>query len=148
MDKLIYNTEQQAFISSKHQHMAEILHDYNPYYTLSWIPPTARSAEDTKPFAIVDSSPWREPYVMRYLSEKEMENPEKVLAWIFEGDLSKHSPGDVLRKMELQDLTRKLMDNKKEEEEALDRQEKLAFLASGGRDRKHYIRDGDKTFRR
>lgn len=148
MDGLIYNTEQQEFISGKHQRFAEILHDYNPYLSLSWIPPKARAAEDVKPFAIIDSSPWHEPHVVRYLTETELDRPDQILAWIFEGDLSKHSKASVLRRMELQELSAQLMDNKRQQEELDDRMEKGAFLISGGREGKHFIREGGKTFTR
>lgn len=144
----VWDSESGAFISEKHQRMAEVLHDYNPNYSLVWIPPKNRDATDTKPYAIVDSTPGIAPYVMRYLSETDMIDTAGVLAWIFDGDLSKKRPVDVLRKIENRENAERLLDFKKREEELADIAEFGAFMFSGGRDKKHTIKHGGKKYSR
>lgn len=137
-----------AFLNEDHRRMAEVLADYNPYFSLVWIPPKDRTAEDIKPYAILDSSPNIKPYVMRYLSEEEMKNPSAILSWIFEGDLNRNRPGDVLAKIEAEELARKLMDTKREHDILAAQEDLTAFMVSGGRDKKHYIRHNGETLRR
>lgn len=144
----VWDSDSGAFLTNNHRILAEILHDYNPHFSLIWIPPKDRDATDTKPFAILDSSPGLAPYVMRYLSEPEVNRPDEILAWIFDGDLSRNRPVDVIRRMENRDNARELMRLKKEEEERQDRIEMGAFLFSGGRNKLNRIRHEGKVFRR
>lgn len=143
-----WDSDSGAFLSDKHQRMAEVLNDYNSYYSLVWVPPKDRSATDTKPYAIVDSSPGTAPYVIRFLSETEMVDPAGVLAWIFDGDLSKNRPIDVLRRIENRENAEALLDLRRKEEEEQDRLELGAFFFSGGRDKKHQIMHNGKKFNR
>lgn len=119
----VWSSGHQCFISSNHEKLAEILHEYNPHFSLVFIPPKDRDATDTKPFAILDSSPARPPYIMRYLSEREMENPSEILAWIFNGDMSKHRPIDVFQRLQNEENAKellKLKDRQAAQEEAED----------------------------
>lgn len=144
----VWDSSTGAFLSEKHQRLAEILHDYNPHYSLIWIPPKDRSATDTKPYAILDSSPASAPYIMRYLSEVEMMNPGEVLAWIFDGDLSKKRPIDVLRKIENRENAEELMKLRQKEEELEDMSELAGFMMTGGRNKLNTYRHNGKVFRR
>lgn len=137
-----------AFINDDHRRLAEILHDYNPYFSLVWIPPSDRTVEDVKPYAIVDNSPNVESYIMRTLSEEEMKNPTAILQWVFEGDLNRNRPGDVLAKIEAEELARKLMDTKREEDFIAAQEDLMAFMVSGGREKKHYVKHDGQTIRR
>ena len=143
-----WDSESGEFVNEDHRRLAEILHDYNPYFALAWIPPKDRNADDTKPFAIVDNSPNVEQYIMRTLSEQEMKNPTAILQWVFEGDLNRNRPGDVLARMEAEELARKLMDTKRQEDVVAAQEDLMAFMVSGGREKKHYIRHDGQTLRR
>lgn len=136
------------FVNDDHRRLAEVLHDYNPYFSLVWIPPKDRTAEDVRPYAIVDSSPNVEPYIMRTLTEEEMKNPSAILAWVFEGDLNRNRPDDVLAKIEAEEIARKLMQTKREEDIVAAQEDLTAFMVSGGREKKHYIRHNGETLRR
>lgn len=144
----VWDSDSGAFINSKMQRMAEILNDYNSNFSLVWIPPKNRDATDTKPYAILDSTPGLAPYVMRYLSEVEMNDPAAILAWIFDGDLSKHSPVDVLTSIQNRQNAEQLLYLKVEEDAAQDRIDHIAFYAGGGRDKRNYIRENGKTLAR
>src|SRR5262245_9595773 len=132
-----WSSEDGAFISESHARLAEALHDYKPYLSLVWIPPKDRDATDTKPFAILDSSPGQAPYIVRYLSEHEMADPTSILAWVFEGDLSKHRPVDVLKRMELRESAEQLLQMKQQMDAAQDQQEFVEY-AVGNRS-PHYM---------
>lgn len=141
----VWDSSAGAFISADHQRLAQVLHDYNPYFSLVWIPPADRSETDTKPFAILDSSPGCRPYIMRYLSEREMGNTQEVLSWIFEGDTSKHKASDIFSRMEARRVAGELLELKKREEELADRQEFAEFVFS---DRApHTMRHNGQTYR-
>lgn len=125
----VWDSEQGAFINAKHQRMAEILHDYNPHFSLVWIPPKNRGALDLKPYAILSSPPHLAPHIIRYLSEKDMDDPVAVLAWIFEGDLSKRRPDDVRNMLEAKLAAEEAMKLKAHEDSIADELDKLEFIA-------------------
>lgn len=148
VDAPFYSTEFGAFLPSKAARLQEILQDYNPYISLVFIPPSQRTDTDTHPFAMLDSSPWREPYIIRHISEDEIERPETLLAWLFEGDLAKHSVVSIMQRQRIAEDAAKLLDLKRQEDDRLERQELAAALVSGGRDKKHFFKHNGKTFRK
>jgi hypothetical protein len=143
-----YSSALGEFVSQDHVHIARVLHDYNRFLELVYIPKEKRDATDVKPFAIRDTSPGKPPHIVRFLSEQEMKNPQDILQWVFEGDLNKHRPGDVMNRIMAEEAARNTIEELRKAEEAMDRQDKLAFLVSGGRDRKSYVRHNGKTFSR
>lgn len=144
----VWDSDSGAFISAKMQRMAEILNDYNSNFSLVWVPPKNRDATDTKPYAILDSTPGIPPYIMRYLSEVEMNDPAAVLAWIFDGDTSKHGRNDILMKIQNRENAEQLLNLKAEDDAAQDRQDHIAFYAGGGRNKLNYVREHGKTLAR
>lgn len=127
-----WDSSQGAFISSRHQRLAELLNRYNPNFSVVWVPPKDREATIQFPFAILDSTPGLKPYVMRYLTEEQMQDPAEILAWIFEGDLSKHRPVDIARRMELRASAEALLKAKQYEEQQEEELDKLEFIARTG----------------
>lgn len=124
----VWDSTLNCFISSSHQRVAQLVNDYNPYFSLVFIPPANRDATDTKPYAILDSSPARPPYVMRYLSLQEMENPIEIIEWIFNGDQSKHRPIDIFQRTLNREAAEQLIEMKKREEEKEDAHEFAEFV--------------------
>lgn len=143
-----FYTPEYGFLPAKAARLQEILADYNPYLSLVFVPPRDRTEADTHPFAIQDSSPWRPKGIVRHITEAEMENPEKILAWLFEGDLSKHSVVGVMERQRLAEDAARLMDLKRQEEARQERLELSEALITGGVNGKHYYRHNGKTFRR
>lgn len=146
VDAPIYSQEHGEFVSSKALRLAQILADYNPYLELVFIPTSKRDATDTHPFAIKDNSPWRKPYIVRHITEREMDDPQSILAWLFEGDLSKSGISDVMARVQAKEAAEKLLNLKREQEIAEERQELVAALVVGGRDKKHVFRHNGKIF--
>ena len=141
-----WNSELGCFISDAHVHLAQILKDYNPHFSLLFIPPKDRDATDSKPWAILDSSPARPPYIMRYLSDAEMENPREIIEWVFLGDLSKHRPNDVFDRMQARERAEELLKLKAQEERLEDAQEFAEYAFS---DRApHYMKHNGREYRR
>lgn len=147
VDAPVYDTTYGEFVSAKHARFAEVLHDYNPYFSLVFIPSSQRDETDTHPFAILDSSPAKPRHIIKHISEREMDNPEEILAWIFEGDLSKHSLNAVIDRALLKKQAAELLQLKRDQDLAAERQELAAALIQGGRDKKHFYRHNGKTFR-
>lgn len=150
-DAPFYSQEYGEFLSSKAARLAEILHDYNPYLELVFIPSSKRDDTDTHPFAIRDNSPWRlgaggQGYIVRHISERELEDPASILKWLFEGDLSKHGMSDIMARAKAAEAAEKLLKLKKEQDIAAERQELAAALVKGGRDGKHFFRHAGKVF--
>lgn len=144
----VYDSEQGAFISEAHKTLATVLHDYNPHFSLVWIPPKDRDATDIKPFAILDSSPGLEPYVMRYLSEAEMQDTSAVLAWVWEGDLSRQRAVDVFQKIETREKAAEALQLRTRQAELEDIIDFGAFMATGGREKKHTFHHNGREYRR
>lgn len=125
----VWNSDLGEFVSDAHVHLAQVLNDYKPTFSLVYIPKADRDADDTKPWAILDSPANMPPHIIRYLSDQEMQRPAEVLAWIFEGDLDKHRPDDVFARMELKRQAEELMNLKKQEEELADHMDLIEFAA-------------------
>lgn len=125
----VWNSDLGEFVSDAHVHLAQVLTDYKPTFSLVYIPKKDRDADDTKPWAILDSPANMPAHIVRYLSDAEMQRPAEVLAWIFEGDLDKHRPDDVFARMELKRQAEELMNLKKQEEELADHMELIEFAA-------------------
>lgn len=144
----VWNSDQGAFISEAHKTLASVLHDYNPNFSLVWVPPKDRDASDVKPFAILDSTPGIQPYIVRYLSETEMTDTTAVLAWVFEGDLSKNRAVDVFAKITAREKAAELLQLRQREAELEDIIEFGAFVASGGRDKLHSFKHNGRKYER
>lgn len=135
-----WSSEHGEFISDKHRRFAEVLHDYKPSMSLVFIPGKDRQEGEKFPFAIVEQLPGREPQVIRYLTEVAMNEPENILAWLYEGDLAHQRPVDVLDMIEAKERAQRVLQQKKWQEDAEDRQDAIAFYATGGRQKLHSIR--------
>lgn len=150
VDAPFYSQEFGEFLSSKAARLAEVLRDYNPYLELCFIPSSKRDDTDTRPFAIRDNSPWRlvggEGYIVRHLTEAEVDRPNEVLQWLFEGDLSKHGVSEIVARAQAKEAAEKLVGLKREQDIAAERQELAAALVTGGRDKKNFYRHGGKIF--
>jgi hypothetical protein len=139
----VWNSDLGEFINEKHAHLAQVLQDYKNTLSLVYIPKQQRDATDTKPWAILDSPANMAPHIIRYLTDKEMEDPAAVLTWIFEGDLDKHRPDDVFAKMEAKRAAEELMNLKKQEEDLADYLDLFEFAAKTN---KHTWRHNGRTY--
>lgn len=148
VDAPFYSKEHGEFLPSKASRLAEILHDYNPYLKLRFIPSSQRDDTDTHPFAIWDTSPWRgrDGYPVRHLSEREMEDPQEILRWLFEGDLSKHGLSEIMARAKAKEMSEKVLKAKRDAEIAEERQELAAAIMTGGRNHLSEFRHNGKIF--
>ena len=146
VDAPLYSSEHREFLPSKAARLAEILHDYNPYLELLFIPSSKRDDTDTHPFAIRDNSPWRRGYIVKHITEQEMSNPEKVLAWLFEGDLSKHSLNEIMNRELAEKAADELLRMKREQDIAEERRDLSEQIIKGGRYKKSTYRHNGKIF--
>lgn len=145
----LYDSNVRDFIDSKHQRLAEILHDYDDTLSLEYIPSMERDENDTKPFRIRQTPrDGRAPYIVKYLSAREMDDPAAVLEWIWEGDFRKHNPDAIFNRLEARRLTKELLEKKDEMAEREEAIDLMTNLAAGGKDHKHYFRHNGQTFRR
>lgn len=146
----IYDSTVHDFIDSKHQQLAEILHDYDPTLSLEFIPSMERDETDSKPFRIkqtpADTS--KAPYIVRYLSVADMSNPAQVLEWVWEGDFKKHNPDAIFDRLEARRIAQELTKKKDEMAEREAQIDLMANLAGGGRDKKFFYKHNGQTFRR
>lgn len=146
----VWNSELGEFISESHRRVAEIIHDYKPTYSLVYIPKADRVTpeEVAKPWAILEEVPGKPQYIVRYLSETEMNDPTAVVAWLFAGDLDRQNPASVLRRIEAEENARQLLALKAREDELEDILEFGAFVHSGGRNKLHDFKHNGQTYRR
>lgn len=146
----IWNSDLNEFVSDDHVHMADVLQDLKPTYSLVYIPKNQRvdEQEKKKPWAIVDKPENLPEYVVRFLSDEDMKDPYKIIAWLFDGDVVRHGAENILKRIEAEDNAKKLLESKKEIDDMEDRIDHIEFLASGGRDKKHTITHNGKKFER
>ena len=146
----VYNSDLGEFVRDDHVRFAQILQDLKPTYSLVYVPQKDRSTpeEQQKPWAIIDKPDNMREYVVRFLSEEEMKEPHKILAWLFEGDITRHGANNVLKRIEAEENAKQLMELKRQEDELEDRLELGAFFATGGRDKLHTFTHNGKKFER
>lgn len=135
-----FSPELGEFVSDSHMQLARVLKDYKPTLELVYIPKNNRGVSDTKPWAIIDHHPRLGDHIIRFMSDAEMLEPAKILAWVFEGDLDKHDPRAIIKKIELEENAKQLLSMQREMDAKADAMERVEFLASGGRNRLNYIR--------
>lgn len=108
-----YDPTSGEFIHAKHIQLHGAIQRFWPSWKLVWIPKAHRTAEDVKPFALIDQFE----RVLMWFSEADMDRPDLVLARIWESDTTKHPRGYVLSKLEAEELARVLLDEQKLKEE-------------------------------
>lgn len=134
----VYSVEHGQVLDAHVMRFAEVLHDYNEYFELQFVPANAEDAL-SKPYRVVDNTPGIARNVVRYMTHQEMHQPAQVLAEIWKGDLRYHSAATILSDMEIEESARKLMDLKKQEEKAQEDEDLVAFYLEGGKDGRHYL---------
>lgn len=132
VDMPFYSDLYGEFLSSTAARLQEILQDYNPNLELVFIPSSKRDDSDTKPFAIRDTTPGKPANIVRHFSEAEVKEPHKILAWLFAGDLTKHSPDAVFDRIMLEKKSAELFQSRRDADIAEERQELIASLSTGG----------------
>lgn len=117
------------FVSEKHARIAEIVQDFNPYLELVWIPPENRKEnDDTPPFAILDRTPGKKPYIVFTIKEDELD--ERVIAKLFQGDLAHN---DVLGRLEAQERAAQVLKYKEQMDKAAERQDFVKSVVGSGK---------------
>lgn len=146
----VYNSDLGEFVRDDHVRFAEILQDLKPSYSLVYIPQKDRKTpeDQQKPWAILDSPDNTAPYIVRYMSEEEMKEPHKILAWLFDGDIVRHGAQNVLARIEAEEKAKQLLEFKRREDELEDMIELGEFMFTGGREKKHTVTHNGKKFER
>lgn len=145
----VWSSEIGEFVSQDHIILAGALQDYDPRFSLAYIPVRDRGAFGAeKPFQIQERRNDGSVVAIRDLTYAEMKNPAEILAWVARGDVARRGALTVFQEMELARLAEQALRERRHEEERADRREMMETLARGGRDRKHYFRHNGQTFRR
>jgi len=146
----IYNSDLGEFVNDDHVRFAQVLKDLKPTYSLVYIPEKQRTTpeEKLKPWAIVDKPENLPEYAVRFMSDEDMKQPHKILAWLFDGDVVRHGAENVLKRIEAEENAKELLKYKRQEDELEDRIDKIEFLASGGRNKLHTVTHNGKKFER
>lgn len=145
----VWNSELGEFINEDHARMHEMLQAYHPgRYELVYIPMGKRETalDHSRPWAILERQADGRMEPIRYMTEQDMADPPAIIAWVFQGDLIKHKPMDVLARIENEQDIRMAMNAARQRDEAAARQDHMAFLVRGGRDRKNRIQVGRGRF--
>lgn len=142
----VYSSEHGQILDANAIRFAQIINDYNPYFSLEFIPERERNGEAA--YRVIDRTPAFKPNVVRYVTHEEMQQPQKVLAAIWKGDQRYHSAESILNDMDLESRAARLLELKKQEEAALENEEIVAFYIGGGRDKRHYLRHGKHKIER
>lgn len=143
-----YNPELREFISDDHVRFHQVLNDVNPNLSLLYIPEKDRTVGDTKPWAILETTEQFGQVIIRYLSDEDMREPNKILAWCIAGDTTRNRPDDIFRRMQAEEAAAELLKLKTREDELEDIAEGMAFFASGGRNKLHTIKHNGRKIER
>lgn len=117
------------FVSEKVAYISEIIQDFNPYLQLVWIPPENRTEDNTEPpFAVMDTTPGKPPYVVFTIKEEELD--ERVLEKLFQADLSEH---DVLANLEARERAEEVYRLKKRMEKSEEHKDFVKSVVGSGK---------------
>lgn len=116
-------TEEGVFVDSNWLRLSEILHDFDPYMELRWIPPQNRTSPTSKPYAICHCLPNRNPYVILFASE--LDDPVQILATLWEGKVQN---GNILNKLDAIEKAKEAFRLKQNMEELEDLGDQYHFL--------------------
>lgn len=94
----VYSAEYGEFVSENHQHIAQVIKDYNPYLDLCFIPERDREPTDPAPYAVVYSPPGKEPQVVMWAQHADIN--ETLLAKLWQSDTTKNDPMAYLEALE------------------------------------------------
>ncbi len=115
----VWDPERNEFVSSKHQHIAEIIADYDPELRLMYIPPEDRNDSNRSfAFAIGHFPMGRDPYIVRLVRTEEVD--ERLLAELWLNDTNKNNPMAYLESLEAAQEAIKLRKELDEREEMKD----------------------------
>ena len=108
------------WVDDNYARLAEVVHDYDNYLQLRWIPPEHRTRNDKKPYVIVDT---RTESPVLYASE--LDTPQEILTSLFMGD---NKRGDVLARMEAMEAAQKALQYKEQMEQYEQAADEAKFL--------------------
>lgn len=135
------------FISPKHEHFDALLNDYDPIYTCIFVPAEHRERDLSEfAYAIVSTPQNQPPYVVRWLTDEMLNQPEKILAWLWGGDPKRHSPASILERLDAEEKFKRASKMRAEAEVREEVIDLTTAVVRGGRDRKNYFRHGGKTY--
>lgn len=145
----VWSSELGEFIDQNHVILAGMLQDYDPRFSLAYLPAAHQGAfGQHKPFQIQEHRNDGSVVAIRDLTYEDMRNPGEILTWLALGDIAKRGANTVFAEIELKRIAEAAFSERQHEEERADRREMIETLASGGRDRKHFFRHNGQTFRR
>lgn len=135
------------FISVKHEQFDGLLHDYNPSFSCVFVPAENRERGlEEFCYAIVSAAPNEKPYIVRWLTPAMLDDPAKILTWIWEGDPRHHSANSILARLDAEEKFKRLAKMRSEAEIKEEVVDLTTAVIRGGRDRKNYYRHGGKTY--
>lgn len=113
LDTYTWVPEANAFISDRVRRVSEIVNDYDRGLFIAPIPDQIRNANPGMSHALVHESPTGYTYVVRTMTEEEIN--ENLLVWLWTHDNNKVN---VLDRIEALDNARKAIDMKRKMDEA------------------------------
>jgi hypothetical protein len=136
------------FISMKHEQFDGLLHDYNPYFSCVFVPAEHRERDLSEfCYAIISTIPGRQPYVVRWLTDEMLNDPAKIMLWIWEGDPDRQNSNDILARLDAEEKFKRLAQMRAEAEVKEEMIDLTVAVVRGGRDRKNYFRHGGVTYK-
>lgn len=121
-------TDDGHFVSANHNRIAQLIKEYDPKLELVWIPPENRSPRDEKVFAVRHTNSDGKSYIMFHIKESEMDH--RVLAKIYEADLTRH---DVEAKMDAHNKAVQDLRNRELADRAAERQDLVRAIVGNNK---------------
>lgn len=116
------------WVSEKFHRLAEIIQDYDHNMELVWIPPDKRTdhEDERRAFAIIDNVEDLKRHVIMYIDVND--DPQKVLAKLFQLDTRRRSPQAVLSSIDAMNAAAEAIRLKKQAEIIEEQVDKIKFL--------------------
>lgn len=134
------------YVGEKLDTLRRILQMYSPTFDVLYNPEGRRVGDRICNFAILESPPGVEPYIIRYLTEQDIDDPVSIRDWVAGGDLRRHRPQDVLARIEMEEQI-KIQEKRRI---AAERQQEQADFAAtvvrGGSNKLHTFKHGGRRY--
>lgn len=141
----IWSSSREEYASEKMSRLAKLLQMYSPNYYLIYKPQGVKTDTGIATHAIVEHHPGGNPYVIRWITDAALADPQAIVDWVAAGDLNRHNPKEILARIEAEEDLAKYEQKRIRAEKMAQEEDVAAAVLSGGRNHLHTFKhDGVK----
>jgi hypothetical protein len=135
-----------TYVGEKVDTLRRILQIYSPTFDIIYNPEGKVVGDRVCNFAILESPPGVEPYIVRFLATEDLDNPTSIRDWVAAGDTRRNKPADILARIEMEEQI-KLQEKKRlAAARHAEHADFAATVVRGGSNKLHTFRHGGRKY--